>query len=56
MKLHILFYSIGMIFGGIIIGFIRGFLFTLVIIGLAPLIMIFMYLFLKNELKASKIF
>jgi len=45
-----------MICGGIIIGFVKGWLFTLIILGLSPLIMLFMMLFLKYELKSAEVF
>ena len=45
-----------MIFGGIIIGFVKGWLFSIIILGMAPFIMICMALFVKYELKGIKVF
>lgn len=54
-KLHLLFYSLGMIFGGIIIGFAKGWIFTLIILAISPIIMVCMGLFIKNILKGSEV-
>ena len=37
--------AFGMFFGGIIIGFIKGWLFTIIILGLSPIIFVSMILF-----------
>lgn len=45
-----------MICGGFIIGLVKGWLFTLIIIGMTPLIFLAMALFLKYELKGAEVF
>ena len=54
-NLHILFMSVGMIFGGFIVGFIRGWFFTICIIALTPLMLFGMFLFFSYEMKGVKI-
>ena len=44
--------TIGMFFGGIIIGFIWGWLFTLVILGSSPVMLIGLIFFAKSENKS----
>lgn len=39
--------SFGMFFGGIVIGFVRGWIFTLCILGLSPIMFIIMGIFGK---------
>lgn len=41
--------AFGMFSAGIIIGFIKGYLFTLIILGLSPIIFVSMILFGKAE-------
>ena len=54
--MHLLFYNFGQIFGGIIIGFIKGYIFTFIILAVSPIIFLSMYVFIKNELKGLQIF
>lgn len=47
--------SIGIILGGFIVGFAKGWLYTLIIIGLTPIMVFGMALFMYYTLKAVKI-
>lgn len=54
-KLHILFMSIGIILGGFIIGFIYGWLFTICVIGISPIMILGVVFFGKNVMKSFKV-
>lgn len=54
-KLHIFFMSIGIIIGGFVIGFVKGWLFTLCIIGLSPIMILGVVYFGKNVLEGFKV-
>ena len=48
-KFHILFFSLGMILGGYLIGFIKGWLYAVFILCVSPLMVLGMLLFMYYE-------
>ena len=54
-KMHLLFMNYAMAIGGLIVGLIKGWAMTLIIIGLTPFMLIFMGLFIKYLQKGEKI-
>ena len=54
-KMHDLFNAFGMIFGGFLVGFIRGWVFTCFIICLTPILLFGLYFFFSMMMKGFKI-
>lgn len=50
-----LFLSAGMIIGGFVIGFIKGWLFSICILALAPLGFLGIFMMVKNQMKGIQI-
>ena len=44
--------SSGIVIGGFVIGFIKGWLFTLCVIGISPIMFVGVYFFTKNIMKS----